>query len=414
MKVLLRKLILQICLATLTVSLGIAQSGLDDPGAGLLPFSTQIGGANESVDLATSNVFIRIPVRSKVGQMTFDFSLSGNFHPWIAPIYLGQQWNVTTGPLIGGPAGLLSGRLSYVEQNNTQCPNFIDQERIVSGIVDGTGALHTANAIVHSASQCGPTSATVTTSDGLSAYVTPTIYTLYDKSGNILTINPSTHNQALTDPDSVTMQKVYTTYGTSGYYTDTLGQTAISFSLGNGTGSPDTYTFTGGDGNTQTYTVTYTTKTLATAFNCTNPPVAEANQKTIYLPSTITLQSMGETYTLLYEQTPGHSSAYSTGRLTKITFPSGGSVSYAYSDSNGHNGIECHSGVVPTLTRTVNDNNGNVSTYTYVNSDILNGSNYTVTADFPYAHGNSNNSTIVYNFAQLSDAGKVLRMPVNS
>jgi RHS repeat-associated protein len=396
MKTHLCKLVLQILLVTLAVSRGLAQSGPDDPGAGLLPFSTQVGGANESVNLATGNVFISIPIRSKIGKMPFDFSLSGNFHPWIAPIYLGQQWNVSTGPLIGGPAGLLSGRLSYVEQNNTQCPGFIDEERIVSGIVDGTGALHQANATVHSAYQCGPTSATVTSADGLSAYVTATNYTLYDKSGNILTIDPSTHNQTLTDPDNVTMQK---TYSTADYYTDTLGQTAISFSLGNATGSPDTYTFTGGDGNTQTYTVTYATKTLATAFNCTNPLVAEANQKTIYLPSTVTFQSTGQTYTLLYEQTPGYSSAYSTGRLTKITFPSGGSVSYAYSDANGHNGIECNSGVVPTLTRTVNDNNGNISTYTYVNSGILNGSNYAVTADFPYAHGNSGNSTIVYNFA---------------
>ncbi len=294
MKMLLRKLILQIGLATLTVSLGTAQSGPDDPGAGLLPFSTQVGGATESVDLATSNVFVRIPVRSKVGKMPFDFTLSGNFHPWIAPIYLGQQWNVTTGPLIGGPADLLGGRLSYVEQNNTQCAGHIDEERVVYGIVDGTGALHPAPTIVHSASQCGQTSATLTASDGsgLTEYVTPTTYTLYDKFGNILTINTSNHNQTLTNPDSVTMQEVYGSYSASGSYTDTLDQTAISFSIGSFTGSPDTYTFTDADGNTQKYTVTYAAKTLATAFNCTS--VAEANQKTIYLPSTITFQSTGK------------------------------------------------------------------------------------------------------------------------
>jgi len=397
----LRKSTLLLCATFLSMSLALAQSGPDDPGAGLLPFSTQVGGANESVDLATSNVFVTIPLRSKAGKVPFELSLSGNFHPWIGSIQDGQQWNVTAG-LTGGPSGLLGGRLSYTIKDNQGCSPYVDSEETVYGIVDGTGALHSAPATIHSNSHCGATSATVNAKDdsGLSAYVTYGSYgyTLYDRSGNVLTINSTTHNQTLTDPDLTTMQQVFTSWPLVGSYTDTLAQTPISFSFGNPTGNPDTYTFTGGDGNTQTYTVKYLTKTLATAFHCTSPLVAEANQKTIYLPTTITFKTTGETYTLTYEQTPGYSSSYSTGRLTSITFPSGGSVSYTYSDSSGHNGIECHTGVVPTLTRTVKDNNGNTSTYTYIDSDVENGTDYTVTADFPYVHGNANNSTIVFSF----------------
>jgi hypothetical protein len=66
-----------LCLVILTSTFGLAQSGPDDPGAGLLPFSTQVGGAQESVNLATGSVFISIPVRSKTGK--FELELD-----WIA------------------------------------------------------------------------------------------------------------------------------------------------------------------------------------------------------------------------------------------------------------------------------------------------------------------------------------------
>jgi RHS repeat-associated protein len=386
-----------LCIVTFTATFGLAQSGPDDPGAGLLPFSTQVGGAQESVNLATGSVFVNIPVRSKIGKLPFNFSFSGSFHPWIGSITGGQRWNVTAG-LIAGSSGLLGGRLSDVFQG-TACGGGSDLERSVYGIVDGTGALHPGYAVVHSVAACGSPSATITTSDGsgYSAYFTMGTSTLYDRSGDSSTLDLTTHLQTLTDPDGAAMQLSYSSYSSAGSYTDTLNTTPMSFSLG-GAGLPDTYSFLGGDGNTQSYTITYETKTLATAFGCTSPNVLEASARTLYLPITITVPATSETYTFQYEQTPGYASSYSTGRLTKITYPSGGSVTYAYSDSNGHHGIECHTGVVPILTRTVNDNNGNVATYTYINTDTLNGTNYTVTADFPYAHGNAGNSTTVYNF----------------
>ena len=51
-----------------------------DPQAGIMQFSTQVGGASESVDLASDSVFVKIPVRSKVGKIPFEFSLIMSTH----------------------------------------------------------------------------------------------------------------------------------------------------------------------------------------------------------------------------------------------------------------------------------------------------------------------------------------------
>ncbi len=104
----------------------------------------------------------------------------------------------------------------------------------------------------------------------------------------------------------------------------------------------------------------------------------------------------GETFHFSYEPTPGHPSSV-TGRIAKLTMPLGGSISYAY--SGGNNGIYCvldsfASPVVPTLTRTVDDGKGNLSTWTYVNTNSSGGlGNYTVTETDPL------NNVTVYSFA---------------
>src|SRR5579863_1119157 len=51
-----------------------------DLAAGIQPFSTQVGGPYDSIDLATSNIALNIPLRSKAGKIPFTFSLTGNSH----------------------------------------------------------------------------------------------------------------------------------------------------------------------------------------------------------------------------------------------------------------------------------------------------------------------------------------------
>ena len=54
---------------------GLAQT---DPAAGILPFSTLAGGQYDSIDLATSNILIIIPIRSKAGTIPLNFNLTEN------------------------------------------------------------------------------------------------------------------------------------------------------------------------------------------------------------------------------------------------------------------------------------------------------------------------------------------------
>jgi len=57
-----------------------AASAQTDPAGGILPFSTHVGGQYDSIDLASSNVTLNIPVRSKAGKIPFTFSLVANSH----------------------------------------------------------------------------------------------------------------------------------------------------------------------------------------------------------------------------------------------------------------------------------------------------------------------------------------------
>ncbi|MGB8831396.1 MAG: hypothetical protein WCC95_04545, partial [Candidatus Sulfotelmatobacter sp.] len=149
--------------------------------------------------------------------------------------------------------------------------------------------------------------------------------------------------------------------------TDALSSTPVlSYKDPSTNGGSITYSYMNGS-TTEPYTVNYSKYTQLTHFGCSGiaeyGPVAN-----IYLPTSISTPTLG-TYKLTYEQTPTYSSAYTTGRIASVTLPAGGSITYAY--SGGSNGVNCSSGVIPTLTRTANDNNGNSSQWTYVNSDTF-------------------------------------------
>jgi hypothetical protein len=53
-----------------------------DPAAGKLPLASQTGAPYDSVDLATSNISVTIPVRSKNEKIPFSSALYGNTHAY--------------------------------------------------------------------------------------------------------------------------------------------------------------------------------------------------------------------------------------------------------------------------------------------------------------------------------------------
>ena len=139
---------------------------------------------------------------------------------------------------------------------------------------------------------------------------------------------------------------------TSGNFTDTLGQTALTVT---GTAPiPTTFTYTAPSGANASYTMKYTAYTVQTNFACSG--ISEYGPTSNNLVSEIDLPD-GSKYSFTYEQTAGVSGNV-TGRLKSVTLPTGGTVTYVY--SGGSNGINCSDGSAATLTRATPD-----GTWTY-------------------------------------------------
>ena len=127
------------------------------------------------------------------------------------------------------------------------------------------------------------------------------------------------------------------------------------------------YSYATESGSTAYFTYGYSTHNLKTNFACQYWGENPGYQGRLLMSLT---RPDGAQYQFAYEPTPNgngftNDGTYFTGRIAKITFPTGGSISYAY--SGGNSGFDCTSGVVPTLTVTLNDNNGTIKTWTYTN-----------------------------------------------
>lgn len=425
-------------LLLLPVLLGTASSQ-DDPAGGIVPFSTQVPGLIESVDMATSNINVQVKVRDKVGKFPFSYNLVMNSRAFVAPgcsptpCSPPPRWLVT-GSTNGGLPSAFSGELSLgATVDYTSTPQEVDtcspNPAIISafeltniGVKDATGAFHslpdmqpiwlnapagctfmssgTATTVDGSAYTLVATAYTytVTLADGSHVLLQSATFTIYDKSGNAYEPNfdplKALPNPVVLvqDPDGATITSTSepATYG-QWIFTDSLGQAALTKTLQGGQSQYTDFQYTDVDNNTQTFQVNYSTYTQQTAFGCQG--VQDLAPLSVLLPSTITTPT--ETITFTYETTPGdtHTPHYVTGRLATITYPSGGTVTYSYAGSN--NGVFCGNGVAPTLTKTVNDNKGNVSVWKYINTNTntpLSYNPFTITTTDP-----SNNQT-VYSF----------------
>jgi RHS repeat-associated protein len=385
-------------LAILVTSFTFAQIP-SDPAAGNIPFATQIGGTYDVVDLATSNILVTVPVRAKNEKIPFAFALFGNSHAYTYPNVNNHnlpQWAISSS-LVGRDS--ISVFLTSSTRTITCGSDSKDTESYNFAVVDFSGAAHALPSNIKIDNDgCDPSPVTGMTSDGTgyTMQIAPTSqgppyfdFYVWNRSG-IQVLNNFTG--VVTDPDGTTESFNSNT----GIYTDSLNTQVLKVALGGGGTQPDKYTYTGGDGNNNDgVTVSNAAYHQKTVFGCSATDLDATNT---YFPSSISIVGGGR-ITLTYETTPGYAGqkdsnglSYVTGRIASITYPSGGSVTYGY--SGGNNGINCSSQVVPTLTRTVNDNNGNNGTWTYVNSNTsATVGNFTVTETDP-----ANNQT-VYNFS---------------
>jgi RHS repeat-associated protein len=363
-----------------------------------MPYSTQVQGKIDSIDMATGSVFIKIPVRSKIGKMPLEFSLLAQSRAYI---YLGgvgiDGWWCCSGPSLNftysgkiGLSGLIGTRIFWTVTQIAQCNGHNDFEFTNFFITDPLGATHSfGDSIDIDMWGCLAGSSSGIATDG-SGYVLDATggspyntYTVWDRAGNHGTVTGTKGVKitSFSDPDGSTITD------TGSAITDTLGATFLSYAFGS-SGTPDTYSWHDITPTTRSVSVSYTQKTLQTNFLC--PGIVDIPAASTYLPTGISLPN-GDSYTIAYEQTPGHSGNV-TGRISQITFSSGGYVAFTY--TGGNNGINCNNSVVPTLTRTLYDKTSNTTTiHTYINSAG------TVTDYYPYAYGNSNNNQTVYKFS---------------
>jgi len=154
----------------------------------------------------------------------------------------------------------------------------------------------------------------------------------------------------------------------SGVFTDTLGQTALT--IAGIAPSNTTFQYKDPNNNSQQYVMKYTSYTVKTAFGCSGIAEYSATQ---YLVTEIDLPDQGsvpsDKYTFSYETTPGYSpgSGVVTGRLTSVTLPTGGTITYTYAGgSSGH--ITCADGSAATLMRYTPDTGSNYWTYAHTES----------------------------------------------
>jgi hypothetical protein len=245
------------------------------------------------------------------------------------------------------------------------CPS---KEETNIAIIDGTGAAHPVPGAGINVCPGHYSGGTWTTSDGSGYTFVGNSNTggafIYDSNGvknTVGTLSGSNSSLTATDPDGASVS--FNT--TNEEWIDSLGVPALT--VGSNGDYITTYSYQNGNGGTSEYSVTYdsTPLTILTNFKCNG--ISEYSS--VAQPTTSLTMPDNSEYQFTYEQTPGESSDY-TKRIASITFPTGGSISYYYSDTGGHNGINCTSGVVPETTVKVYDNySKTTSTWTYVNNN---------------------------------------------
>jgi hypothetical protein len=129
-----------ICIASLFFSSFISPAAAQMPaGNGILPFSTQVGGPYDSIDLANGGLTFFIPVRTKAGKIPFSFKLVGHS---AAAINTDSRWYAGTWFIGNSFSADLSARVGWVRSmmNDSSCGELYSFSNF--GVTDATGASH--------------------------------------------------------------------------------------------------------------------------------------------------------------------------------------------------------------------------------------------------------------------------------
>jgi RHS repeat-associated protein len=366
---------------------------------GMPPNSTMLGGPFDTINAGNLNIHFAVPIISKPGRgLPFTYALAYDSSIWTRVVS-----GSTTAWQPSGSWGWVAqtqSKLGYVAMNTVrdQCYD-VDLGRYVTfwyndyyAYIDWNGTYHPINIQTwfdHCMSGDAQT-VTDTTTDGSGLTVTidngnATIKTV---SGTVFAapVSSTNGNGTVVDQNG---NKITVSSGT---YTDTLGSTALSIS---GSG-PIAYSYIDSTGASRVISVNYTTKYIRTNFGCSGVGEYGTNgTTTASLVSSISLPN-GTSYTFTYEDTPGFT-GFVTGRIKQITLPTGGTISYSYTNGDGgttgSNGIVCADGTSSGLTRTTIDTGSASWQYSRAN---VSGSQWKTTITEPTLPVASANQTVIY------------------
>jgi len=404
-------------------------------GTGSIPLSSEIEFApGVSVNVATSNVRLDIPIRSKDGKIPFSYDLVANSSMFVGPSTTGGS-SYENPMRLEGVSGFsniptyqvsLVGGCQWPNEQISYCisaPQPSLNYQVTGGgttcnwyFLDATQALHNFPSETNSGGNCPI--GTWVTQDGSGITLNTTNTHIQTRSGDVATNTevfssntcsgihlPISGTHTFADPDNLQILEQWNwatppsgcTPGTGlqQTFSDQSGSgvnlmTVAAANLQNqGTQNlKSTYTYTDGTGKLETYTVKYQAYHVHTYFSqCSPGDIGNSALGVSYLPYEIDRPD-GTTWGITYE-TNGDGSV--TSRIASITLPTGGSVSFVYTSTTGSaqqkQGLDCNSNVVPVMHVTTNDNNGNISTWVITNTNDSAGNSgpndYTVTIEDP-------------------------------
>jgi RHS repeat-associated protein len=364
------------------------------------PTFNSFGGGPDIINEGTFNIHYTVPVFSRAGVgMPFSQSLPVDNGVWYKYVDIYNNYHWGSDFSTAQPTGVLAAGVVYWRTNQIVCINQGNKYTVTAyHLTSYTGpdnTSHPLGGVVYDDSCNGrytnsPTSisrdgsgisgtilysggssinATIASANG--TVITPPMisasgvvsgtgnYSIKDSNGNVISVQAQANSLKLL------------------YVLDTLGTQPITSSGG----PPPTalkYLYYAPSGAQVAVTVTYKSVTIQSAWGCTGVAEYPATAKTLI--DKITLAD-GTYYQFFYEATP-NGSGNSTGRISSVSLPTGGSISYTYTGGDTGKGIFCIDGSTAGFNR-VSAQSGTVQysrtlTYDPVNPNLVDSSNTTI------------------------------------
>jgi hypothetical protein len=338
------------------VSLGLLPALAQSPVTGLPPFSSFQSAGFDTVNLQNLNANFSIPIVSVAGRGTnFNFSIVFDSLLWQK---VGTSWtpvvdasgNPTWGWKKDTPSGEVGFKVSTLRVHcgdgtwnyNTTWSSYFYRD--IFGTVHGfTLAIYDAGCTGIQSSTGSPNS-----TDGsgfyLSVSVTDPDHPVVISPGGLQTPTGG----SVTDTNGNLISKIVVN-SSENDWKDTVGHTVMKVITGT---NSIQYQFQDSTGTYQTATLNLSPYTIKTFFQC---GVGEyTGTSTVNLPVSLVLPN-NKQYTFTYEQTPGSGSGFTTGRVQRVTLPTGGYYEFDYTGLTGNDSVNCADGTTTNLTRIVND-----------------------------------------------------------